>query len=57
MEDRTAMARRCAWCLRFCVNGTWMPGRRASDEAALDATTHTICEDCAEALRRRGLSL
>ena len=51
------MARRCAWCLRFCVNGNWMPGRRASDEAVLDATTHTICEDCAETLRRRGLSL
>jgi hypothetical protein len=57
MEERVEMARRCAWCLRFCVNGTWIHGRRAADEAVLDATTHTICSDCVERLRRDGLTL
>jgi len=57
LEARVEMARRCAWCLRFCVHGTWIPGRRATDEAVLAATTHTICADCVENLRREGLSL
>jgi hypothetical protein len=57
LEDRVTMARRCAWCLRFCVNGTWIAGRRASDQAMLDATTHTICTDCVDRLRRDGLSI
>jgi hypothetical protein len=39
------------------VNGSWIPGRRATDEAVLDATTHTICGDCVEQLRRKGLSV
>ena len=52
-----AFARRCAWCLRFCVHGSWLSGRRASDEAVLGATTHTICEDCVADLRRQGLSI
>lgn len=57
LEERSELARRCAWCLRFCVHGSWIVGRRANDEAVLAATTHTICEDCVEALRRNGLSL
>jgi len=57
LEERIAIARRCAWCLRFCVNGEWIPGRRATDEAVVDATTHTICGDCVEQLRRKGLSV
>ena len=57
LEERVELARRCAWCLRFCVGGSWIAGRRASDEAVLDATTHTICEECVETLRRSGLSL
>jgi hypothetical protein len=57
IQERQVAARRCAWCLRFRVNGTWIHGRRADDEAMVDATTHTICEDCLEALRRRGMSL
>jgi hypothetical protein len=57
LEERVELARRCAWCLRFCVHGSWIAGRRASDEAVLAATTHTICEDCIETLRRKGLSL
>jgi hypothetical protein len=51
------VARRCAWCLRFSVNGTWIDGRRSGDGAMADATTHTICEECLDALRRRGLSV
>jgi hypothetical protein len=51
------MARRCAWCLRFGVNGEWIQGRRVDDEAVLPAALHTICEDCVEALRRKGLSV
>ena len=57
LHERAAIARRCAWCLRFCVNGAWISGRRAADQAMLDATTHTICEDCVETLRRRGLTV
>ena len=57
VQQRMVVSRRCAWCLRFCVNGVWIDGRRAADDAMLDATTHTICEDCLEALRRRGLSV
>jgi hypothetical protein len=57
LNERTEIARRCAWCLRFCVNGSWIPGRRATDEAVVDATTHTICSDCVEQLRRNGLSV
>ena len=56
VKERVSIARRCAWCLRFCVNGTWIPGRRAVDQASLNATTHTICEACVEKLRRDGLS-
>jgi hypothetical protein len=57
LQERVELARRCAWCLRFCVHGTWIKGRRASDEAALSAATHTICEDCLETLRRKGLTV
>ena len=57
IQERRMVARRCAWCLRFCVNGTWIHGRRAADDAMIDATTHTICEDCIQALRRRGMSV
>jgi hypothetical protein len=57
IQERQIVARRCAWCLRFCVNGTWIHGRRAADDAMGDATTHTICEGCLESLRRRGMSL
>ena len=57
MQERQIAARRCAWCLRFCVNGRWIRGRRAADEAVGDATTHTICEACLETLRRRGMSV
>ena len=57
VQERVAMARRCAWCLRFCIDGTWIPGRRADDDVMLAATTHTICEECVEKLRREGLSL
>jgi hypothetical protein len=57
LEKRLKVSRRCAWCLRFCVNGLWVPGRRADDGAALCATTHTICEDCIEGLRQQGLSV
>lgn len=57
VEERIQIARRCAWCLRFCINGTWIAGRRATDEAMINSTTHTICEDCLERLRRKGLSV
>jgi len=57
VDERQEMARRCAWCMRFWVGDAWIPGRRAGDNAILDATTHTICEDCAEQLRHSGLSL
>jgi hypothetical protein len=39
------------------VNATWIKGRRASDDAVLSAATHTICEDCLETLRHKGLSV
>jgi hypothetical protein len=42
--------------MRFWVNDAWITGRRAGDDAILDATTHTICADCTERLRRQGLS-
>jgi RNase P subunit RPR2 len=51
------MARRCAWCKRVFVNGTWIRGRREEDEVAHPAATHTICEDCANRLRQTGLSV
>jgi hypothetical protein len=57
IQERQLVARRCAWCLRFCVNGTWIDGRRSGDGAITDATTHTICEDCLDSLRRRGMSV
>ena len=57
LEERVGLARRCAWCLRFYVHGTWIRGRRATDEAVLAATTHTVCEECVEQLRRSGLSV
>lgn len=57
LEERVTMARRCAWCLRFRVKGRWIAGRRATDQAMLDATTHTICKDCVDKLRRDGLSI
>lgn len=57
IQERQLVARRCAWCLRFRVNGTWIQGRRAADDAMADATTHTICEDCLESLRQRGMSV
>jgi hypothetical protein len=57
MRERAEMARRCAWCLRFCVDGTWLHGGGAGGAAVLDTATHTICEDCLEELRRQGLSV
>jgi hypothetical protein len=57
IQERQVVARRCAWCLRFRVNGTWIDGRRSSDEAMVSATTHTICEDCLESLKQRGMSV
>lgn len=57
LERRSEVSRRCAWCLRFHVNGKWKAGRRADDGAALPATTHTICDECVERLRREGLSV
>jgi hypothetical protein len=57
MRERAQIARRCAWCLRFNVNGQWVHGRRSEDERVLPATTHTICDDCVTKLRRQGLSV
>jgi hypothetical protein len=57
IERRVEAPRRCAWCLRFLVNGVWKPGRRADDGAALPATTHTICDECIARLRREGMSV
>jgi hypothetical protein len=57
IQQRVIVSRRCAWCLRFCVNGTWIEGRRAADQAMVDSTTHTICEECLESLRQRGMSV
>lgn len=57
LEERVELARRCAWCLRFLVNGEWIPGRRDHDEAVLPAATHTICETCVEGLEESGLSV
>lgn len=37
------------------MDGEWIRGRRAEDEAVLPATTHTICEDCLADLQRIGL--
>jgi hypothetical protein len=56
LEKRVSIPRRCAWCLRFCVNGRWVHGQRADDGAAMPAATHTICEECIGELRRKGLS-
>ena len=42
---RKKMAKLCAWCRRYqSADGTWQPGRRASD-ATIE--THGICPDCA----------
>lgn len=57
LEERVNTPRRCAWCLRFWAGEQWVDGRRAEDEAILPAATHTICEECIEDLRRKGLSL
>jgi hypothetical protein len=51
------MARRCAWCRRLFVHGKWIQGRRAEDDVPHASSTHTICEDCVEQLRRSGLSV
>jgi hypothetical protein len=56
-EERVTTPRRCAWCLRFWAGETWVDGKRAEDEAVLPAATHTICDDCIEDLRRKGLSI
>lgn len=57
-ERREETPRRCAWCERFCVHGTWIEGRREADSVLAHATmmTHTICEDCVERLRKSGQS-
>lgn len=56
-EQRVTTPRRCAWCLRFWALGEWIDGRREQDDQLLPATTHTICEDCVEELRAKGLSI
>lgn len=57
LERRASVPRRCAWCLRFCVDGTWIDGRRDDDGVTLPAMTHTICEECVAELRRQGLGI
>ena len=56
-ERRAFAPRRCAWCLRFWTGGEWIDGRRSNDDETLPASTHTICDDCVEDLRRKGLSI
>jgi hypothetical protein len=55
LEGRVALARRCAWCLRFWIAGRWMLGRRADDEGVAPIATHTICDGCLETLRASGI--
>jgi hypothetical protein len=58
-EQRQELPRRCAWCERVSVGGQWIAARREGDAVLAHATstTHTICEDCVEKLRRSGLSV
>lgn len=57
LEERVALARRCAWCLRFLIHGRWVEGRRADDAGVAPIASHTICDDCLEQLRAEGRSL
>jgi hypothetical protein len=44
--SRTRMAKICAWCRRVHMpDGTWQPGRRATDATM---PTHGICPDCSQ---------
>jgi hypothetical protein len=43
---RTRLTRICAWCRRVHMpDGTWQPGRRATDATM---PTHGICPECSE---------
>jgi hypothetical protein len=57
VKERVALARRCAWCLRFLIHGRWIAGRRADDAGVAPIASHTICDDCLAQLRRDGLSV
>jgi hypothetical protein len=46
VSRRTRLTLICAWCRRYqAPDGTWQPGRRATDATA---PTHGICPDCLE---------
>ena len=50
------LARRCAWCGRYGVGETWLdPGQ--TPPIPTSRTTHSICDDCTQALRDAGLSV
>jgi hypothetical protein len=46
---------RCAWCRRYRVGDRWLEAAR-TPPVRVSRTTHTICDDCAAALREAGLS-
>lgn len=46
---------RCAWCRRYRVGEHWLDAGRTPPVRA-SPTTHTICDDCAQALRDGGVS-
>jgi DNA-binding transcriptional LysR family regulator len=46
---------RCAWCRRYQVADGWFEARWLPPVPST-RTTHSICDDCTEALRESGLS-
>ena len=48
------LIRRCAWCARVFTPDGWVTLDRPAEPA--DRETATICPDCVEGLKARGLS-
>jgi hypothetical protein len=48
---------RCAWCSRYRLAGRWVVVERMPKSAVFTSATHTICDDCLQALRETGMSV
>jgi hypothetical protein len=52
-----ALIARCAWCSRFRLHDRWLYAEEVPAVAEYANLTHTICDECLQALRDSGMSV